>query len=105
MGETARNAYRRGKEHVDSRDKEKEESMMRKHEVEVHGGDRVEWALDVVGSFRRNALGRQVYEGVRIRNCPAYFKLNTKNEFVQPGEVTPQYTSAEVQSRARGGRR
>ena len=40
VGETARTAYPRGKEHVDNRDKE--ESMMRKHEVEVHGGDMVD---------------------------------------------------------------
>ena len=96
-----RHIVHRGKEQVDNRDKEKKESWLRKHEVNVHGGDRMEWDLDVLGTFRKNALGRQVFEGVRIRNCPAYFKLNSKEEFVQPGEVTPTYTSAEVQKRAR----
>ena len=47
--------------------------------------------MDVVGTFRRNALGRQVFEGVKIRNCSAHFKLNSKEEFVQPREVTPEY--------------
>ena len=101
VGETARNAYKRGCEHVDSRDKEKEESMMLKHELEVHGGEKVDWRLDVVGTYRKNPLGRQVFEGVKIRNCHAHFRLNSRAEFVQPGEVTPEYTSSEVQMRAR----
>ena len=105
VGETYRCGYVRGTEHMDLYEavREKVESMMKNHSEEVHGGEKVKWAMDILKGFRRNPLARQVFEGVRIRNRAetSDYVLNTREEFVQPGEITPEYSSCEVRKRAR----
>ena len=82
IGETARNLYSRGKEHVANLGSGNKESFMKKHQIEKHNGVEAEFSAKVTGSFR-DCLTRQVSEGVQIRrsNCTV---LNSKSEWHQP---------------------
>ena len=84
IGETSRNLYTRGKEHMDkyrSR-KRKEDSFIEKHQIAKHGGGQADFTARVTGSFR-DCLSRQVSEGVHIRRSGPDI-LNSKSEWHQP---------------------
>ena len=84
IGESSRNLYTRGKEHVGkyrSR-KRNHDSFMKKHQVEKHGGREADFKAKVTGVFR-DSLSRQVSEGVHIRRGGRSI-LNSKSEWHQP---------------------
>ena len=84
IGETSRNLYTRGKEHMEkyrSRQR-RDDSFIQKHQIEKHGGVQADFAAKVTGSFR-DCLSRQVSEGVHIRRSGPEV-LNSKSEWHQP---------------------
>ena len=84
IGESSRNLYTRGKEHVGkyrSR-KRNHDSFMKKHQQEKHGGREADFKAKVTGVFR-DSLSRQVSEGVHIRRGGRSI-LNSKSEWHQP---------------------
>ena len=81
-GETGRNGYSRGKEHLDAIRLEDEENPMWKHCVVEHGGLKAEFSMKVVGRFY-SCLVRQVNEAVRIEMSEADCVINSKAEFHQ----------------------
>ena len=83
VGETSRNLYTRGKEHVNKYQSKKTraESFMHVHQNERHPGLPAEFQAKVVGSFK-DCLSRHVSEGVHIRGGPDI--LNSKSEWHQP---------------------
>ena len=80
IGETSKNLYTRASQHLNCR--KQEESFMKKHEEEVHGGQEVEFRAKVTHS-NSDCLSRQIREGVLIRrsNRPV---MNSKTEWLQP---------------------
>ena len=82
LGETARNLYTRGREHKGNLEKKRQESLMYKHQTEVHNGMEGEYKAKVKCSFN-DTLSRQVAEGVLIRRCQKNV-LNSKAEWHQP---------------------
>ena len=82
FGESHRNLYSRGKEHVTKLQKRDEASFMHRHQVEKHGGGPAKFKMQVVKSCR-DPLTRQVTEAVMIKNHRGEL-LNTKSEFHQP---------------------
>ena len=81
-GETGSNPYSRGLEHQDSLRNEVEESPLWKHCTLEHGGEKVDFCMTALKSFR-SCLKRQVNESVRISSSQADILLNSKNEFHQ----------------------
>ena len=63
----------------------------RKHIEEVHGGveEGVEFDMKITHRFKNDPTGRQVMEGVAMRELVADHILNSKDEFCQPGEIIP----------------
>ena len=80
IGETARNLYTRAAQHQSGRSKE--ESFMKKHEEEVHGGQVASFKARVTHT-NKDCLTRQVREGVLIRRCRGPI-MNSKTEWFQP---------------------
>ena len=80
IGETSRNLYTRGVEHM-KRGKN-EESFMMKHMLEKHEGEEADFTAKVT-HVNNDCLTRQIREGVLIRRCEKQL-LNTKAEWFQP---------------------
>jgi hypothetical protein len=82
VGETARNLYTRGKEHISNYEARNRESFMKNHQQEKHHGADADFSAEVTGRFK-DCLSRQVSEGVHIRRSQHVF-LNSKSEWHQP---------------------
>ena len=82
IGETARNLYTRGKEHVSRFRNGSKKSFMKKHQTRRHHGLAGDYTAKVTGSSR-DCLTRQVREAVMIRRCQVPV-LNSKTEWHQP---------------------
>ena len=80
VGETSRNFYSRNIEHQEKYNKEKPDSFIHDHQQLMHHGEAPKMNVKVVRSFR-DALSRQVYEGVKIRRAANV--MNTKLEYYQ----------------------
>ena len=68
IGETARNMYTRGREHVRNYEKKEKESFIYKHQNEKHAGTLPNFKAKVLYIFQ-DCLSRQTAEGVCIRRC------------------------------------
>ena len=82
LGETARNLYTRGGEHLDNYRNSSEKSFILKHQTRVHQGTDGEYTAKVTGRTQ-DCLTRQVREAVLIRRCQVPV-LNSKTEWHQP---------------------
>ena len=84
IGESSRNLYSRGKEHIEKyRSKKRStDSFINKHQVEKHHGMQADFTAKVTGQFR-DCLTRQISEGVSIRRSSRTI-LNSKSEWHQP---------------------
>jgi hypothetical protein len=80
-GESGRNAYTRGKEHLDSLAARNEDtSVLWLHSVHHHQGrEDVPYAMRVTGA-NKDSLDRQLMERVRISNFRGPVLMNRKNE-------------------------
>ena len=87
-GETHRNAYTRGKEHMQKYNRGDESSFIYKHQVEKHNSQPAKFEMKVVKSFK-DPLSRQVTEAVMIKNHKGTL-LNSKAEFYQPSIIRVQ---------------
>ena len=81
-GESARNAFSRGLEHLEGLRNEREDSPLWKHCQLEHNGEKQTFSMEVVGSFH-SCLERQINEAVRITSSKADFVLKSKSEFHQ----------------------
>ena len=84
IGESARNLYTRGREHVEKYQSKKRnsESFIKNHQIEKHHDMPADFSAKVTGNFR-DCLTRQISEGVHIRRSEKKV-LNTKSEWHQP---------------------
>ena len=60
--------------------------------------------MKIVKSFQNNALARQIFEGIMIREEEVDYFLNSQEEFHQPGEIVGSFgvmNAGEVQNGAR----
>ena len=84
-GESSRNTYLRGREHLREYEKKTENSVMYKHVMKEHEReeDEVKFQMKVVGRFK-NPLNRLIDESVRIQRKNPSSLLNSKSEFHGP---------------------
>ena len=81
-GETAYNAYTRGKEHkgrLAARDVDN--SPLWRHCLEQHGGEEQTFFMSVTGTFRNDAMLRQITEAVQINNMEVGERMNDRAEW------------------------
>ena len=69
---------------------------MRKHVDAVHDGveEGIEFEMKVTEIFKNDPQGRQVMEGVKMREINVDNLMNSKDEFQQPGEIIPTLEGA-----------
>ena len=84
IGESSRNLYTRSKEHTSKyrSKKRKGDSFIKLHQDEHHDGAEADFKAKISGTFR-DALSRQVSEGVYIRRGGRSI-LNSRSEWHQP---------------------
>ena len=82
IGETARNARVRGREHADDHCKKSDASVLHRHAREKHPGEeaKVEFMMSVTGMYR-DAMSRQIAESVLINRTDPQQLINNKSEF------------------------
>ena len=80
-GESHRNAYTRGREHMQKYERKDESSFIYKHQVEQHNSQPANFGMRVARSFK-DPLSRQVTEAIMIKNHKGTL-LNSKAEFHQ----------------------
>ena len=116
-GETGRNGYSRGLEHLAGLRNKKEDIPLWKHCLIQHNGQTVRLKMVCLKSFK-TAFMRQINEGVAIACCEADICMNSKTEFHQPsivrvsaslGNTNEEQTGLSPQgdgkgARSRGGR-
>ena len=82
IGESSRNLFTRGKEHMDMFRNKDKKSFMMKHQTEKHQGVAGNFTAKVTGGAQ-DCLTRQVREAVLIRRCQVPV-MNSKTEWHQP---------------------
>ncbi|KXJ11003.1 hypothetical protein AC249_AIPGENE16189 [Exaiptasia diaphana] len=79
IGETSRNTYMRGREHLRELDNRSKGSVLWSHAKEEHEGKIPDYTCDVTNVFQGDALLRQVSEAVLINKVKP--EMNTKKEW------------------------
>ena len=84
-GETCRNSYIRGSEHLKQLNNKCEKSALYKHVKEDHSGEEnlVNFSMKITGRFKQ-PLFRQIDEANRIRRMNPKNLLNSKMEYFGP---------------------
>ena len=80
-GTTTRSAYVRGKEHMRDMASKKDESDMWRHCRDKHNGEIKQFQMDVVDTFKKDPMLRQVTESVRISRTDRQQLINRKEEY------------------------
>ena len=88
-GETSRNMYTRGNEHLQQFKSRSKASAMWAHCIKHHDSRPVEFKMEQTASFSTSHR-RQVAEGVQIRNYPG-IPMNRKSEWKLPGVARAVY--------------
>ena len=78
-GRTTKNAYARGKEHMDKFKAKNEESFMWKHCLEVHDGVEQSFKMHVSGRYKDSPTMLQIGEAIRIQKQNEDKKMVTMN--------------------------
>ena len=82
IGESSRNLYTNGGEHLQRYLQKEDKSFMTKHHQKKHKGEPANFSFKVTRTFR-DPLSRQTYEAVAIRRETGEI-LNSKAEFHMP---------------------
>ena len=81
VGETSRNTYTRGLEHLSELNGRVPQSVLWRHCSEKHGGNMVDFRMGVTGQYRNDAMMRQIAEAVRINGSDDGELINNKSEW------------------------
>ena len=80
-GETSKNAFTWGKQHLDEYDNKAAKSVLWRHCRERHDNELQEFKMRVTGQYRNDAMLRQIAEAVRINNSNVDNRINNKAEW------------------------
>ena len=80
-GETSKNAYTRGKKHLEDLDRKIDASVMWRHCRLDHNSELQDFTMSVTGLYRNDCMLRQIAEGVSQDNAPEGTLINTKKEW------------------------
>ena len=89
-GETSYSAYTRGKEQLEMYHNRNPSSALHNHCENEHQGNRVQFRMDITGTFHRDSTLRQISEGVDIEGTSQQRLMNTRSEW--NSSLIPQCT-------------
>ena len=101
IGETGRNGFTRGKQHLDDYRKKTEGSALWKHCMASHGGIEQQFEMKINDRSRNDPTKRQILEAVRIRNNPVENLMNGKSEWNSPRVPRAQIDTSSLTSNTR----
>jgi len=81
IGETSRSACTLGREHLNALERREEISVMWRHSCDRHEGNVPDFVMNVLGTFRDDAMLRQVTESVLISKIEERMLINSKTEW------------------------
>ena len=90
IGETGRNAYTRGQQHLQLLKNKSTDSPLWSHCMEHHGSERAEFRMKVMASFQK-CLRRQIMEGEEIQEFSG-LSMNRKSEWRGPAVARAAFT-------------
>ena len=94
-GETNRNGYSRGGEHLNDSKSQTlegiEKSIIANHSWLHHDGRPIKTKMKMLNKYRCDPTGRQNAEAIHIRNAPADLLINSKAEHIQPCDIKERY--------------
>ena len=85
-GESGRNMFTRGKEHLSLLNAKSIKSPLWKHCLEHHNGQMAEFKMEITGQFQ-TPLQRQIMEGIQITNFNGDLP-NGKSKWRQPADAS-----------------
>ena len=82
-GETGRNGYTRGQEHLNSLRLQDQSSPLWRHTRGVHGDadPPPEYVMTITGKFKKDPTLRQITEGTKINNTSEHRLMNSRSEW------------------------
>ena len=80
-GETADNAYTRGLKHLSDLRGKNMNSPLWRHCRDIHNGQVQHFTMCVTGTFKNDAMLRQITEAVQINNTDTEQLMNTRAEW------------------------
>ena len=80
-GETGKNGYTRGNQHIADITAGKDSSAMWKHCMEKHGGVIQKFEMTIIDKVCGDSMKRQILESIRINGTPEEKSLNRKDEW------------------------
>ena len=83
IGESARNGFTRGLEHISSVARKDPHSPLYMHCIDQHNSRLVVFRMEVTGAYGGDPLKRQITESVNIQNISADQLLNRRDEWRQ----------------------
>ena len=83
-GETSRNGYTRGGEHMKAYKRREDGSFMWKHCRNKHGGEDRRFKMKIDRTFRKDPLLRQITEAIEINDTDESHRMNSKAEWHLP---------------------
>ena len=95
IGESGNCCFQRGRQHLQdfksNNAETRAKSVLRKHVEAVHGGNEegIEFVMKPTDVFKNDPQGRQIMEGVKMREMEVDNVMNSRDEFHQPGEIIP----------------
>ena len=96
-GQSARNGFSRGLEHLkkpnSTKPEELEKSVIWRHQQDKHDGQEVQWEMKIHKAFQKQPLDRMICEARRINARPKEHSLNSKHEHAKSGMVKLKFTS------------
>ena len=101
-GESGKNGYTRGRQHLDSLRRRDEENALWKHCIVEHNGELAEFSMKTIGVFS-SCLARQINEAVRIAMSKSDCIMNSKSEFHQAPLVRVIPVMGLVEEQGAGG--
>ena len=89
VGESARNGYTRGKEHMQAYKNKCKHSIMYRHSKDKHKDfeGKTKFTMKITGIYRNDPTLRQVSEGTKIKNTDNKFIINNKTEWNSGGII------------------
>ena len=84
-GQSGKNAFSRGKEHIEDYHQQRNATAMWSHCIEQHEGIRPTFSMEVVETCRNDAMKRQILEAIHINETDPSISMNSRTEwnFVQ----------------------
>ena len=94
IGESARNANSRGREHLNDYETNKDCSIMQRHTQLHHQHDThaPKYTMTVKQIYRDKCMDRQIPESIQINNIPNRYRINNKTEYRQNRVTRTQFT-------------